>query len=243
MQIPTVNVHDKASTEAMIAKFADLMDLSASKKHIDRYFKSPPPHQHSSTAPTPLLDVHLNEQCTAAPTTAHTLLDNPGTFVNGVSQEDAGAVVSTRRLSSKDEGQCVARLEGADCNSEHSWSMSATPSREGSEAGIDYRSSEELQDAAHDCQPAAKRCCVAAVDPRSTHGTHAHCDHGSEPLQGSEGAAKACASHQALDTCHQVCEACGQPVSVACSCCGGELDVCSVYDVEHALQAELFSAR
>lgn len=36
--IPTVNVSDTASFDRMIAKFADLMDLSESKKHIDRFF-------------------------------------------------------------------------------------------------------------------------------------------------------------------------------------------------------------
>lgn len=36
--IPTVNVSDSASFDRMIAKFADLMDLSESRKHIDRFF-------------------------------------------------------------------------------------------------------------------------------------------------------------------------------------------------------------
>lgn len=36
--IPTVNVSDTASFDRMIAKFADLMDLSESRKHIDRFF-------------------------------------------------------------------------------------------------------------------------------------------------------------------------------------------------------------
>ena len=40
LQVPTVNVHDAESTDRMIAKFADLMDLRESKKHIDRFFQS-----------------------------------------------------------------------------------------------------------------------------------------------------------------------------------------------------------
>lgn len=41
--VPTVNVTDADSFDRMIAKFADLMDLSESRKHIDRFFvpKSP----------------------------------------------------------------------------------------------------------------------------------------------------------------------------------------------------------
>ena len=38
LQIPTVNVHDHKSLEAMTNKFADLMDLSESRKHLDRFF-------------------------------------------------------------------------------------------------------------------------------------------------------------------------------------------------------------
>lgn len=40
--IPTVNVTDSASFDRMIAKFADLMDLSESRKHIDRFFVAKP---------------------------------------------------------------------------------------------------------------------------------------------------------------------------------------------------------
>lgn len=39
LQVPTVNVHDRESADRMIAKFADLMDLSESRKHIVRFFK------------------------------------------------------------------------------------------------------------------------------------------------------------------------------------------------------------
>jgi hypothetical protein len=45
--IPTVNVTDTESFDRMIAKFADLMDLSESRKHIDRFFVvSPQPSKH-----------------------------------------------------------------------------------------------------------------------------------------------------------------------------------------------------
>lgn len=36
--IPTVNVKGKANFDGMVAKFADLMNLTESKAHIDRFF-------------------------------------------------------------------------------------------------------------------------------------------------------------------------------------------------------------
>jgi hypothetical protein len=50
--IPTVNVTDTESFDRMIAKFADLMDLSESKKHIDRFFVA----KAAKAEPVPCID-------------------------------------------------------------------------------------------------------------------------------------------------------------------------------------------
>ena len=51
-----MNVHDAESTDRMIAKFADLMDLRESKRHIDRFFQTPraQPRKRSSGDATEL---------------------------------------------------------------------------------------------------------------------------------------------------------------------------------------------
>jgi hypothetical protein len=48
--VPTVNVSDWVSLEAVANRFADLMDLSSSRRHIDGYLTRPSPAKRTAAA-------------------------------------------------------------------------------------------------------------------------------------------------------------------------------------------------
>ena len=63
VQIPTVNVKDQASMDAMVNKFADLMDLSESKKHLDFFFRASAASPAAPSTPSPLPSVKSLPAC------------------------------------------------------------------------------------------------------------------------------------------------------------------------------------
>jgi hypothetical protein len=88
-------VHDAASTDAMVAKFADLMDLSESKKHIDRFFQ---PRCSTSSAEVSAATDAAAPDAAAAPDLPHA--DEQVACATGLVEQSAPEACTKERVGS-----------------------------------------------------------------------------------------------------------------------------------------------